>query len=128
MSALVGVFILWLVCPSSGGCVHLVGVSILWWVFSSSGWCVYPLVGVLILWWACPLFVCVGVSFICAPFPLAVWVEREFQCDRYLATHARYYIREMRIKAYTQLLESYRSVSLVHMAKSFGVGVEFMDR
>eukprot|EP00731_Ephydatia_muelleri_P003686 Em0001g3686a len=56
------------------------------------------------------------------------WVEREFKCDRYLATHSRYYIREMRIKAYTQLLESYRSVSLLHMAKSFGVGVEFMDR
>ena len=95
MSALVGVFILWLVYSSSGGRV---------------------------------LYLCVCVSFICAPFPLAVWVEREFQCDRYLATHARYYIREMRIKAYTQLLESYRSVSLVHMAKSFGVGVEFMDR
>ena len=61
-------------------------------------------------------------------FLLTVWVEREFKCDRYLATHSRYYIREMRIKAYTQLLESYRSVSLLHMAKSFGVGVEFMDR
>ena len=59
---------------------------------------------------------------------MTVWVEQEFKCDRYLATHSRYYIREMRIKAYTQLLESYRSVSLVHMAKSFGVGVEFMDR
>lgn len=60
--------------------------------------------------------------------PQQVWVEQEFKCDRYLATHTRFYIREMRIKAYTQLLESYRSVSLVHMAKSFGVGVEFMDR
>ena len=58
---------------------------------------------------------------------LTVWAEREFKCDRYLAPHARYYIREMRIKAYTQLLESYRSLSLSHMAKSFGVGVEFID-
>jgi 26S proteasome regulatory subunit N7 len=34
----------------------------------------------------------------------------------------------MRIKAYTQLLESYRSLSLSHMANSFGVSVEFMDK
>ena len=59
---------------------------------------------------------------------LAVWVEKDFKCDRYLAPHARYFIREMRIKAYTQLLESYRSLSLSHMAHSFGVSVEFMDR
>ena len=57
-----------------------------------------------------------------------VWVERELQCDRYLAAHARYYVKEMRIKAYTQLLESYRSLSLQHMAKSFGVSVAFMDK
>ncbi len=55
-------------------------------------------------------------------------MEAEFKCDRYLAPHARHYVREMRIKAYTQLLESYRSLSLAHMAKSFGVSVEFMDR
>ena len=57
-----------------------------------------------------------------------VWVEKDFKCDRYLASHARYFIREMRIKAYTQLLESYRSLSLSHMAHSFGVSVEFMDK
>ena len=61
-------------------------------------------------------------------FSLTVWVEREFICDRYLGTHIWFYLREMRIRAYTQLLESYCSVLLVHMAKSFGVGVEFMDR
>lgn len=48
--------------------------------------------------------------------------------DRYLAPHTRYFIREMRIKAYTQLLESYRSLSLQHMARSFGVSVEFIDK
>jgi len=48
--------------------------------------------------------------------------------DRYLAPHTRYFIREMRIKAYTQLLESYRSLSLQHMAKSFGVSIEFIDK
>lgn len=57
-----------------------------------------------------------------------VWVEKEFKCDRYLAPHTRYFIREMRIKAYTQLLESYRSLSLQHMAKSFGVSIEFIDK
>ena len=59
---------------------------------------------------------------------LLVWVEKDFKCDRFLAPHARYFIREMRIKAYTQLLESYRSLSLSHMAHSFGVSVEFMDK
>ena len=57
-----------------------------------------------------------------------VWVEGEFLHDRYLAPHTRYFIREMRIKAYTQLLESYRSLSLQHMAKSFGVSVGFIDK
>lgn len=61
-------------------------------------------------------------------FRTLMWAEREFMCDRYLAPHARYYVREMRIKAYTQLLESYRSLSLPHMAKCFGVSVPFMDR
>lgn len=63
-----------------------------------------------------------------SPPPSPVWAETEFKCDRYLAAHTRFYVREMRIKAYTQLLESYRSLSLPHMAKSFGVSVPFMDR
>ena len=58
----------------------------------------------------------------------AVWVEGQLKRDRYLAAHARYYIREMRIKAYSQLLESYRSLSLQHMAKTFGVSEAFIDR
>lgn len=57
-----------------------------------------------------------------------MWLEQEFQKDRYLAAHTRYYIRQMRIIAYTQLLESYRSLSLSHMAATFGVSVEFIDR
>ncbi len=48
--------------------------------------------------------------------------------DRYLAVHVRYYCREMRIKAYAQLLDSYRSVRLDSMAKAFGVTEEFLDR
>ena len=62
------------------------------------------------------------------PLTLTVWLEKEFLTDRYLAAHTHYYIRQMRIKAYTQLLESYRSLSLSHMAATFGVSVEFIDR
>lgn len=61
-------------------------------------------------------------------FKSLIWLEQEFLQDRYLAAHTRYYIRQMRIKAYTQLLESYRSLSLSHMATTFGVSVGFIDR
>jgi len=52
----------------------------------------------------------------------------QMKLDRFLAPHIRYYCREMRIRAYAQLLESYRSVQLESMAKSFGVSIEFLDR
>ena len=45
-----------------------------------------------------------------------------------LAPHARYYVREMRIKAYSQLLESYKTLTLERMCRSFGVSEAFMDR
>jgi len=48
--------------------------------------------------------------------------------DRFLAPHYRYYTREMRIIAYTQLLESYRSLALDYMANAFGVTVDFIDQ
>ncbi|ODV71617.1 proteasome regulatory particle lid subunit RPN7 [Cyberlindnera jadinii NRRL Y-1542] len=47
--------------------------------------------------------------------------------SRYLSEHANYYIREMRRKAYAQLLESYKALSLKSMADAFGVSVEFLD-
>ena len=46
----------------------------------------------------------------------------------WLAPHARYYVREMRIKAYAQLLESYRSLTIERMARSFGVSEGYIDR
>ncbi|ESN93411.1 hypothetical protein HELRODRAFT_103503 [Helobdella robusta] len=55
-------------------------------------------------------------------------VEQILKHDRYLAPHYSFYAREMRIIAYTQLLESYRSLTLVYMARSFGVTVEFIDQ
>jgi len=54
-------------------------------------------------------------------------ITENIKTDRYLATHARFYCREMRIKAYSQLLESYSSVKLSSMAEAFGVTVEFID-
>eukprot|EP00123_Amoebidium_parasiticum_P006956 comp17775_c0_seq1/m.17812 comp17775_c0_seq1/g.17812 ORF comp17775_c0_seq1/g.17812 comp17775_c0_seq1/m.17812 type:complete len:389 (-) comp17775_c0_seq1:37-1203(-) len=54
-------------------------------------------------------------------------IEGLMKADRYLYAHYRYYVREMRIVAYSQLLESYRSVTLQSMAASFGVSPDFID-
>lgn len=56
-------------------------------------------------------------------------VEEEFlRQNRFLAPHANYYVREMRRKAYAQLLESYKTLSMQSMADAFGVSVAFLDR
>jgi 26S proteasome regulatory subunit N7 len=55
-------------------------------------------------------------------------VEAYLKHDRFLHAHYRWYLREMRIRAYAQLLESYRALSLQSMAQSFGVSVDFIDR
>ncbi|KAG6841166.1 hypothetical protein C0991_001294 [Blastosporella zonata] len=47
--------------------------------------------------------------------------------SRVLHPHARFYVREMRILAYAQLLESYRSLTLESLSEAFGVGVDFVD-
>lgn len=56
-------------------------------------------------------------------------VEEQFLTqDRYLHEHKNWFIREMRLRAYQQLLQSYRVVGLESMASQFGVTVEFLDR
>jgi len=55
-------------------------------------------------------------------------VEQVLKQDRYFAPHVFYYVREMRIMAYSQLLESYNSLTLQYMANAFGVSVEFIDK
>ena len=35
-------------------------------------------------------------------------VEQHLKADRYMFPHYKYYVREVKIKAYAQLLESYR--------------------
>ncbi len=47
--------------------------------------------------------------------------------SRYTAPHVSYFIRALRLRAYNQLLQSYSSLSLQSMAKSFGVSVEWLD-
>nr|VZH99562.1 unnamed protein product [Spirometra erinaceieuropaei] len=59
--------------------------------------------------------------------PLQAAVEQYMHSDRYFAPHARYYVREMRIRAYSQHLDSYSSLSLESMAATFGVTMPFLD-
>ncbi|KAL6784166.1 RPN7 [Auxenochlorella protothecoides x Auxenochlorella symbiontica] len=47
--------------------------------------------------------------------------------DPYLHPHYRFFMREVRAKAYSQFLESYKSVTLDSMARAFGVSSEFID-
>ena len=56
-------------------------------------------------------------------------VEENFlTTDRYLYEHRGWFVREMRLRGYQQLLQSYRVVGLKSMAKDFGVSVDFLDR
>jgi len=55
-------------------------------------------------------------------------IETSLKEDRLLSPHYRYYVREMRIKAYSQLLESYSSLTLDYMSNSFGVTTDFIDK
>lgn len=59
---------------------------------------------------------------------VAAHVEGLLRRDYFIYPHYRYYVREMRIMAYTQLLESYRSLTLEYMADAFGVTVEYIDQ
>ncbi|PPR00378.1 hypothetical protein CVT24_004440 [Panaeolus cyanescens] len=58
---------------------------------------------------------------------LATLEQSHLLPSRILSPHTRYYIREMRILAYTQLLESYQSLTLKSMSEAFGVGVGWVD-
>ena len=73
---------------------------------------------------------CKSLAYDCSFFlsSCAAKVEDFLKQDRLLYPHCRYYIREMRIHVYTQLLESYRSLTLQYMANAFGVSEEFIDK
>lgn len=55
-------------------------------------------------------------------------VEITLRNDFLAHPHYRFYVREMRILAYTQLLESYRSLTLQYMAEAFGVTIDYIDQ
>ena len=59
---------------------------------------------------------------------LAAVEENFLSVDRYLYEHRGWLVREMRLRGYQQLLQSYRIVSLNSMANDFGVSVDFLDR
>ncbi|CAI5756183.1 unnamed protein product [Candida verbasci] len=47
--------------------------------------------------------------------------------NKYLYKHGNYFLKEMRCKAYGQLLESYKSLSIKSMANNFNISEEFLD-
>lgn len=59
---------------------------------------------------------------------LAAVEEKFLGQDRYLYEHKGWFVREMRLRGYQQLLQSYRVVGLGSMAHDFGVSVDFLDR
>ncbi|GBG31538.1 26S proteasome non-ATPase regulatory subunit 6-like [Hondaea fermentalgiana] len=60
-------------------------------------------------------------------FVSLVKLNQRLCTDRYIAQHKDWFFREVRVKAYQQFLESYKSVTISSMAKSFGVSVGFLD-
>jgi 26S proteasome regulatory subunit N7 len=54
--------------------------------------------------------------------------QHHLKPSRLLHIHTRYYVRELRIKAYSQLLESYRSVTVANLCNAFGVDETFLDK
>jgi 26S proteasome regulatory subunit N7 len=59
---------------------------------------------------------------------LAAVEDKFLSVDRYLYEHRGWLVREMRLRGYQQLLQSYRIVSLKSMANDFGVSVDFLDK
>jgi len=54
-------------------------------------------------------------------------MEGFLKADRYFSNHTQYYIREMRLGAYRQILASYSSLAIDYMADAFGVSAEYID-
>lgn len=55
-------------------------------------------------------------------------ISEQIKCDRFMAKHLGYYLREIRIVAYDQFLTSYKSVTVESMASAFGVSIGFLDK
>ena len=55
------------------------------------------------------------------------YIIQTLKKDFYLSKHYNYFINEMRIKVYSQFLQSYKTVTIDNMAKVFGVSTNFID-
>jgi len=55
-------------------------------------------------------------------------ISPQLRRDIYVAPHFNFFLREIRIVAYAQFLESYQSVTLSSMARAFGISESFLDR
>jgi len=60
-------------------------------------------------------------------FEAFVGIIRTLKTDQYLKEHVNYYAKEMRLVAYRQYLEAFKSVTVMNMASAFGVSSEFLD-
>jgi len=64
-----------------------------------------------------------------APFFVALaGITDTLKKNRFLSSHAGFFCKEMRVIAYSQMLESYRSVQLENMSFAFGVSEDFLDK
>jgi len=61
-------------------------------------------------------------------FEALVGISEVIKGDCYICRHFRYFVREIRVVAYKQFLQSYKSVTMDAMAQEFGVGKDFLDR
>jgi 26S proteasome regulatory subunit N7 len=55
-------------------------------------------------------------------------ISDQIKRTKYFGPHAGFFLREVRLVAYAQFLQSYRSVTVSSMSKSFGVSEEFLDK
>ncbi|OEH73801.1 26s proteasome regulatory complex [Cyclospora cayetanensis] len=54
-------------------------------------------------------------------------IAKRVKSDLYLSPHYFYFIRSIRLRAYQQYLEPYKSVTIANMAAAFGVSPEFVE-
>ncbi|CAG2055021.1 unnamed protein product [Timema podura] len=54
-------------------------------------------------------------------------IEKMMRVDPLLHPHYRQYVRDMRLRAYDQLLQAYRTFGLQRMGETFGVTTEFIE-
>ena len=60
-------------------------------------------------------------------FQAFVEILAQLKKDKFLDQHVDFYGKEMRLVAYRQYLESFKSVTVDNMARAFGVSTEFLD-